>query len=281
MVGANNDGSTGTSTKSSSQRPVGKYNHNKKYSSKRNPNKPKMTKEERRQKYTQIARNRRDKQFERQKQSHLVCFKCRKKGHMASNCPEFGNNNANDHHGGGICYKCGSHDHGLSMCPKLPKGTTRQDWNSLDLPYASCFVCHQKGHLASQCTQNTHGIYVNGGECRLCGSNQHRATDCPENEDSKKKNKKDKRDVNDDVNVEDLLEPEQPQQQQTSSSSSLKKDKKKKKKEEQQRQEMSEQSPALSSSSSSPTTSAGKETVKSSDTKNATTQKKRRKVVKF
>mmetsp|Transcript_26368 Transcript_26368/g.40457 ORF Transcript_26368/g.40457 Transcript_26368/m.40457 type:complete len:255 (-) Transcript_26368:31-795(-) len=201
-----------------------------------------MTKEERREKYTQIARNRRDKKYEREKQSHLTCFKCRKRGHIASQCPEFANHPQSQLDKTcitrSICYKCGSYDHGLSSCPRVPKGTTRQDWNSLSLPYASCFVCGQKGHLASQCTQNTNGIYVNGGECRICGSNQHRATDCPENENgnaNKKKNTS-KPDINDNVNVEDLLEPEpEPKPSRPSSSSSKKEKNSQKNKQEQHR----------------------------------------------
>lgn len=135
-----------------------------------NANKKKMTKEERRAKYTKIAHDRRDKKAQRERGRHLVCFKCRQKGHLALACPESTSDN-------NICYKCGSIEHSLNTCPKVKRGERVVE---MDLPYATCFVCHEKGHLASQCQQNERGIYVNGGSCRTCGSTKHRANDCPE-----------------------------------------------------------------------------------------------------
>lgn len=46
------------------------------------------------------------------------------------------------------------------------------------LPYAKCFVCDGKGHLAGQCPENTKGLYPNGGGCRFCGQVDHLAKDC-------------------------------------------------------------------------------------------------------
>ena len=46
------------------------------------------------------------------------------------------------------------------------------------------------GHLSSQCPSNTHGIYVNGGECKQCGSNLHTSKQCPQREDVVKKKEK-------------------------------------------------------------------------------------------
>ncbi|KAG7360399.1 zinc knuckle domain containing protein [Nitzschia inconspicua] len=172
--------------------------------------KPKMTKEERKRKYTEIARNRRQK-LEQSQGGHRrggtrgfnnigsskqnVCYKCREPGHIATNCPllkdsdttstvscpvarEGDNNNISIKPSGLLCYKCGSTEHSLSSCPKRKRsGKSKYDD---DLPFATCFVCNQMGHLASRCPQNTKGIYVNGGSCRVCGSQTHLANDCPD-----------------------------------------------------------------------------------------------------
>jgi zinc finger CCHC domain-containing protein 9 len=57
----------------------------------------------------------------------------------------------------------------------------------MELPFATCFICNTKGHLASQCQQNEKGIYINGGSCRTCGSTKHRASDCLEKKQSEPK----------------------------------------------------------------------------------------------
>lgn len=45
--------------------------------------------------------------------------------------------------------------------------------------YATCFICHQTGHLAKACPDNPRGLYPKGGGCRFCGSVEHLKNDCP------------------------------------------------------------------------------------------------------
>ncbi|KAI9503292.1 hypothetical protein BX070DRAFT_183641, partial [Coemansia spiralis] len=90
------------------------------------------------------------------------CFQCRQKGHSVKNCP-----NA-DSTGTGICYHCGSEEHTTKQCAK--PGST--------FPYATCYVCKERGHLASMCQKNEKGLYPNGGGCKYCGSTKHLVKDC-------------------------------------------------------------------------------------------------------
>ncbi|KAG4083121.1 hypothetical protein H8356DRAFT_968509, partial [Neocallimastix lanati (nom. inval.)] len=100
------------------------------------------------------------------------CFFCRKRGHSVANCKDRlkveGEGDGTNKNGTGICFRCGSTEHTLKNC-KAPENV---------LPYAQCYVCNQKGHLASQCSQNEKGLYPNGGCCKYCGSVRHLAKDC-------------------------------------------------------------------------------------------------------
>lgn len=69
-------------------------------------------------------------------------------------------------------HRCGSDRHTLSRCRK-PENKANP------LPFAQCFVCSQKGHLAGSCPSNMNGLYPNGGGCKLCDQNDHLAKDCP------------------------------------------------------------------------------------------------------
>ncbi len=152
--------------------------------------KPKMTKEERKIKYTNLARERRQKQIYRKKHTNTICYNCRQRGHAVNQCPLIqGGNNSNDNYkydakskqarskevvlsnneNKSICYKCGKNDHTLKMCPLITreekeickKGGGKFNYTKMKLPFATCFICHKVGHLSSQCSLNNHGIYVN------------------------------------------------------------------------------------------------------------------------
>ncbi|KAI0298584.1 hypothetical protein BC826DRAFT_1103078 [Russula brevipes] len=123
---------------------------------------------------------------------HTTCFACREVGHSAKDCPSISvprpdgeeeDDDDDDDKGGGttnakieavvgMCYRCGSGKHNLARCrqPAPPDGA---------LPFASCFVCSRRGHLAGSCPRNNgKGVYPNGGACKLCGETTHLAKNC-------------------------------------------------------------------------------------------------------
>ena len=171
--------------------------------------KPKMTKEERREKYTAIARDRRDKRVDRNRDKDIICYRCRKKGHSADKCTSAEGGDVNKKKGGNICYKCGSTEHRLQQCAKIKpylKGqsnTPKIDFGKLgELPFAKCYVCNESGHLSGYCPKGN-GILPDGGTCRVCGEGGHIAKNCP-------KNKKDDDSVASEksVTIEQYLEDE-------------------------------------------------------------------------
>jgi zinc finger CCHC domain-containing protein 9 len=130
---------------------------------------------------TQIEPTKKEKEALRRKNRRLklkekttVCFLCRSKGHSIQNCPQ----NIQKESEliemteiGSICYRCGSLEHVLAKCDQK-----KDKKNSL--PFSTCFVCKQKGHLAGQCPENSKGVYPNGGSCKFCGSVRHLANEC-------------------------------------------------------------------------------------------------------
>jgi hypothetical protein len=172
--------------------------------------KPKMTKEERRLKYTEKAHARRDANMARMRDKDLTCYRCRRTGHSSENCKFVADSTAGSATNivdddvciknmpsssmagkkrkgkGNICYKCGSIEHRIQLCPKIKsflkvaKKGSRIDFGKLgELPYADCYLCNKSGHLSSYCPDNKKGLYPLGGSCRECGSVDHLAIDCP------------------------------------------------------------------------------------------------------
>eukprot|EP00956_Cyclotella_meneghiniana_P006474 scaffold8496_cov66-Cyclotella_meneghiniana.AAC.16 len=128
--------------------------------------KPKMTKEERREKYTAIARDRRDKRVDRNRDKDIICYRCRKKGHSADKCTSVDGGDVNKKKGGNICYKCGSTEHRLQQCAKI-KPYLKGQSNTTKIDFGYC----PKGN----------GILPDGGTCRVCGEGGHIAKNCPKN----------------------------------------------------------------------------------------------------
>jgi len=105
------------------------------------------------------------------------CFVCRQKGHLSQDCPKASQNGAISNKTN-ICYRCGAIDHTLKQCKKTPmRKRKRADEEESEsevieqefLPFASCYICQQTGHLVESCPENVRGIYPNGGGCKLCG----------------------------------------------------------------------------------------------------------------
>jgi Arginine methyltransferase-interacting protein, contains RING Zn-finger len=170
--------------------------------------KQKLTKAERKEKYTKQARDRREKATFRKNNASKICFNCRQKGHTVADCPQ-SKNDGEKKKSPVVCYKCGLSDHALKDCKHLSKEEKdlmkkggRINYTAMELPFAECFICKEIGHLSSQCEKNENGLYVKGGCCKQCGSKKHLYKFCPELE---KKENIEKESVGD---VEEFLEDE-------------------------------------------------------------------------
>lgn len=142
---------------------------------------------ERRAKAEERSSVRREKRIAEREASQR-CYACRQIGHSAKQCPQASAATAeatarqtdglvSADHPLVCCYRCGSTEHSLAKCRRPTPRT------GPELPFAHCFICQQRGHLASKCEQNQgRGIYPLGGSCMLCQSVEHLAKDCPLNE---------------------------------------------------------------------------------------------------
>jgi zinc finger CCHC domain-containing protein 9 len=131
---------------------------------------PKISKEERRQKFGKDVENEREKEAA----NFTVCLGCRKRGHFVKDCPKlalapsFAEQDRPE-----VCFNCGSSDHTLKSCPK-PRDSGR------NLKFANCFICKKIGHISRDCPENPNGLYPNGGCCHICLQKTHLVRDCPE-----------------------------------------------------------------------------------------------------
>lgn len=133
---------------------------------------PKLSKDERKRKFTQELTEER----EEQKSKHIQCLGCRKKGHMLRDCPDKDPSSSSASSkavsSSGHCFNCGSSSHALRDCPEPNDGKA--------LKFAKCFICQGIGHISKACPENANGLYPQGGCCHICLQKTHLVRDCPE-----------------------------------------------------------------------------------------------------
>lgn len=123
-----------------------------------------------------LKRERRKAERDLAKFIKMVCFNCRKPGHLLVDCPEtaLSSNETKSMKGpksNSHCFKCGDANHTSKECVSKLKGADAYQ-------FATCFICKQVGHLAKSCPDNPKGMYPKGGGCKFCGSVEHLKSDC-------------------------------------------------------------------------------------------------------
>jgi len=104
----------------------------------------------------------------------MVCFNCRKPGHLLVDCPDTKikeDTPKKDSNANILCFKCGDTTHTSKECVSKLKGAEAYR-------FAVCFICKEVGHLAKSCPDNPKGLYPKGGGCKFCGSVEHLKADC-------------------------------------------------------------------------------------------------------
>lgn len=135
-------------------------------------NMPRLSKDDRRTKFTSSVALEKDKEREQEAANFTICLGCRKRGHFLKDCPKV-NKNALADNVADICFNCGLSGHALRHC-SMPR---KKDGS---LPFASCFICMKRGHISRDCPENPNGLYPNGGCCHICLQKTHLVRDCPE-----------------------------------------------------------------------------------------------------
>ena len=95
------------------------------------------------------------------------CFKCRKIGHFARDCPDKSDNLEGDSR---QCYTCGQRGHIASKCMQGQGG--RQSLGRGGRSAETCFRCNNRGHMSYQCRTDV------SRTCKNCGKFGHVAAQC-------------------------------------------------------------------------------------------------------
>jgi zinc finger CCHC domain-containing protein 9 len=168
------------------------------------PNKPKMTKEERRAKYTAKAHARRDAAMARSRDRDLTCYRCRKTGHSSENCkyaPESSkkmttgkdddddDDDDDERNGGG---EGGGGMDGGTTAPPTPQHAGRKRKKGGNI----CYKCGSTEHRIQLCPRIKSFLQKMGGknakridygklgdlpfaDCYFCNASGHLASYCP------------------------------------------------------------------------------------------------------